>query len=130
MAVATTGDVAVAVGRPISEPDEQSQVEWWLDAVELIVKARLGDVSALDQDVLRYVEVEAVAAKVRRHGTAETSITVSVDDGSVTRRYENTAVGASDVTDEWWDLLAPSTTTSFTISPYAGRRTRAWDAEV
>jgi hypothetical protein len=104
MSVATYEDVAVALGRPISDPAEQSQIEWWLTGVEMFITARLGDVAELDQDVVRYVEVEAVAAKVRRHGTLESSITVAVDDGSVTRRYEN-SITSGDISDEWWNLL-------------------------
>lgn len=106
MAVATYADVSVALGRPISTTAEQDQVEWWLAGVELFITARLGDVTALDQTAVLYVEVEAVVAKIQRAGRSESSITVAVDDGSVTRRYEN-AVTASDITDEWWQLLAP-----------------------
>lgn len=106
MAVATYEDVQVALGRPISTGSEQEQVEWWLDGVELFVVARLGPVADLDQNVLKYVEVEAVVAKIQRAGRNESSITVSVDDGSVTRRFEN--VSASDITAEWWQLLSPN----------------------
>lgn len=122
MAVATYTDVAVAVGRPISSDVEQNQIEWWLTGAEMAIKARLGDLSVLDQNVLLYVEVEAVAAKVRRHGNLESSITVSVDDSSVTRRYESNVTSA-DITDDWWDLLNPAATvTAFTISPYRHRQ--------
>lgn len=122
MAVATYVDVEVALGRPISTVAERAQVEWWLTGVEMVIRARLGDIALLDQEIVKYVEVEAVAAKVRRHGTAESSITVSVDDGSVTRRYEN-PVDAADITGAWWELLAPlSTSDAFTINPFAGTR--------
>lgn len=104
MAVASTDDVVVALGRPISSDAEEGQVDWWLDGVELVIASRLGDVTALDQDVLKFVEVEAVVAKLQRAGRQESSITVSVDDGAVTRRYEN-SVTASDITDLWWTLL-------------------------
>lgn len=110
MAVADYDDVATALGRSISDPLETGQVTWWLDGVELFIRARLGDPALLDQAVLLYVEVEAVAAKVRRHGTAESSVTVAVDDGTVTRRYEN-PVSASDITDDWWQLLDPDSNT-------------------
>lgn len=110
MAVATHHDVAIALGRPISEIAEQDQIEWWLNGVELFIAARLGDVAALDQDVVMYVEVEAVAAKANRAGRTESSVSVAVDDGTVTRRYEN-AVTASDITDEWWNLLDPNSNT-------------------
>lgn len=111
MAVATYTDVAVALGRPISTVAEQGQVEWWLNGVELFIAARLGAVAALNETVVKYVEVEAVVAKIQRAGRSESSITVAVDDGSVTRRYEN-AVTASDITDEWWQLLDPDTNTA------------------
>lgn len=106
MAVATHEDVAVALGRSIDSAPEQAQVEWWLSGIELIIGARLGDVSALDQDILKYVEVEAVAAKVRRGDSRVTSETISVDDGSRTTRYESAS--ASDITDEWWNWLNPN----------------------
>lgn len=105
MAVATYQDVAVVLGRPISTGSEQAQVKWWLDGVELIIGAELGAIADLDQGALKFVEVEAVAAKVRRNGTAESSISVAVDDGTITRRYENATMSSGDITDEWWDLL-------------------------
>lgn len=110
MAVATYDDVAIALGRPISTETERAQVEWWLGGVELFIAARLGPVADLDETTVRYVEVEAVVAKIQRAGRSESSITVSVDDGSVTRRYDN-AVTASDIADEWWQLLDPDTNT-------------------
>lgn len=106
MAVATYQDVEVALGRSISTDAEQDQVEWWLDGVELFITARLGDVADLNETVVQYVEVEAVVAKIQRAGRNESSITVSVDDGSVTRRFDS--VSASDITDEWWQLLDPA----------------------
>lgn len=122
MTAATYEDVAVALGRPITIDTEQAQIDYWLNGVELFIKARFGDLTSLDQDVLKYVETEAVVAKVRRSGTAESSITVAVDDGSVTRRYENT-ISAGDIADEWWDLLNPSTAAdAFTVSPYRSRQ--------
>lgn len=104
MAVATYQDVAVALGRPISDSDQQAQVEHWLTGVELAITQRLGNVASLDQDALLFVESEAVAALVRHSGVAESSITVAVDDGSVTRRYES-ADYANSITDAWWALL-------------------------
>lgn len=106
MAEATYEDVAVALGRPLSTEAEQAQVEWWLDGVELFIVARLGPVADLNEAVVKYVEVEAVVAKLNRAGRSESSITVAVDDGSVTRRYES--VTADDVTDAWWNLLDPT----------------------
>lgn len=104
MTVASVDDVAVELGRLFDTAAETDQAQWWLDSAELVIAARLGSVANIDQDLLKLVEVLAVAAKVRRHGTAESSVTVSVDDGSVTRRYDN-PLTSDDITDEWWDLL-------------------------
>lgn len=109
MAVATWQDVAVALGRPASDfnADQQAQITYWLNGVELLIKSRLGRVDALDQDVLKMVETEAVASRFRRLSDGgASSITVAVDDGSVTRRYET--VSADEITDAWWNMLDPS----------------------
>lgn len=112
MTAAMTEDVETALGRPAASSAELAQIEWWLSGVELLIGARLGDVSALDQDVLRYVEAEAVVAKIRRGDSRVTSETVSIDDGSMTRRFE-AGVQTSDISDEWWALLNPSTGSTF-----------------
>jgi hypothetical protein len=71
-------------------------------------------------------EGEAAAAKVRRNGSPETSVTVSVDDGAVTRRYDNPA-SATDITDAWWDLLNPgSGSGAFSTRPSFDTDTAWW----
>jgi hypothetical protein len=110
VAVATWQEVAVALGRPTSDfnADQQAQIAWWLDGVELFIVSRLGLVAELDAATVKYVEVEAVAAKVGRSSSGgASSITVNVDDGGVTRRFES-PVTAGDITDEWWTLLDPT----------------------
>jgi len=102
MTAATYEDVAVAIGRPISDPTEQAQVGYWLNAVEIQIKARLGDLAELDQDALRYVEVEAVAAKMQNPNGYQSE---TIDDytyrfGTETRRVT--------ILDEWWRLLGPA----------------------
>lgn len=131
MAVATYQQVATALGRPTTDftPDQLAQMTWWLSGIELLIKNRLGEVGALDQDAVTYVEVEAVAEKVRYLTRNEESITVTADDGSVTRRYRNVPVTDSDITSDWWALLLPGPEQgAFTIRPYAPR-CRALDAE-
>lgn len=124
MAVATWQQVQTALGRPISTEAEQEQVTWWLTGIEMLIRSRLGDLTLIDQDTLVYVEVEAAAEKARRHGTRESSITVTADDGSVTRRYEN-QVSDGDITDYWWNLLSPaSASAAFTINPIRRRGCR------
>ena len=91
MAVATYEDVAVALGRPISTEAEQAQVEWWLSGVELFIIAPPRAVSPSSTRTV--VQVRRGRGRCRedppRTVRDESSITVSVDDGSVTRRYEN-----------------------------------------
>jgi hypothetical protein len=66
MAVATWQQVAVALGRPADfGADQQAQITWWLNGVELLIKKRFGDVADLDQDNLVYVEVEAWRPRCR-----------------------------------------------------------------
>lgn len=119
MAVATYTDVGVALRRTISDTAEQAQIEHWLTGAEMAVRSRLGDPALLDQAVLKYVETEAVAEKVRRAGREESSITVSVDDGSVTRRYDGMSV--DDISTDLWSMLSPARSSSAytigTISP-------------
>lgn len=106
MAAATYEDVGVALRRTISDEAEQAQIEHWLTGAEMAIRSRLGDPALLDQDVLAYVEAEAVAERVRRAGREESSITVSVDDGSVTRRYD--AMTPTDIGTDLWSLLSPA----------------------
>lgn len=111
MAAATHSDVGVALRRTISDEAEQAQIEHWLTGAEMAIRSRLGDLALLDQDVLKYVEAEAVAEKVRRSGREESSITVTLNDGSgVTRRYEG--MGADDIATELWSLLSPAGSSS------------------
>ena len=111
MAVATYSDVGVALRRTISDTAEQAQIEHWLTGAEMAIRSRLGDPALLDQDVLAYVEAEAVAEKVRRSGREESSITVTLNDGSgVTRRYEGMVV--DDIATELWSLLSPAGSSS------------------
>ncbi len=113
MAVATYEDVAVAIGRPISDATEQARVTYWLDAAELIIGARLGDVAELDQAALKYVETEAVAAKLANPDGYQSE---TIDDytyrfGTETRRVT--------ILDEWWRLLDPDTGSgAFSARPY------------
>lgn len=112
MAVATFEDVAVALGRPIADTAEQNQVTYWLNAVELQIKARLGDVTLLDQEMLKHVEIEAVAARMQNPDGYQSE---TIDDytyrfGSETRRIT--------ILDEWWALLRPiSSSSAFSTRP-------------
>jgi hypothetical protein len=106
MAVATWEDVAVALGRPTSDftADQQAQLTYWLNGVELFIKNRLGVIADLDEDTVRYVETEVAADKARRlTEDGASSVTVAIPDGSITRRFEK--VVASDITDDYWAMF-------------------------
>ena len=101
MTVATVSDVGTALGRSISDAAEVAQVGYWLDSVELLIGNRLGDVADLDQDVLKYVEVEAVVARMLNPNGYQSE---SIDD--YTYRY-GTESRRITILDEWWHLLDP-----------------------
>ena len=119
---ATTDQVAVELGRSPSSVSDAERTQWqqWLDQVERTIEGRfrrvgldlaaqvaLGDPEA---ETVADVEVAVVARKVRNpEGT--TSTTVSVDDGSVTKRREGSKIddlGYLRLTDWEWDMLLPA----------------------
>lgn len=104
----TIGDVATALGReePPAVGVEARQWSMWLEDARMLIRARLGDLEALDQTALDYVVREAVTAQVRRPDDA-TSVEVAIDDGRVARRYSS-GPGRVHIRDEWWTLLDPS----------------------
>lgn len=109
----TYTDVAVALGRPITADDEIAQVEWWISSALVQVKARLGDPALLDQDVLRFVVVEAVAAKAQN---PEGAASETVDDYTYRLPAESRRVT---ILDEWWKMLDPDTGSgAFSARPY------------
>lgn len=112
MAVATYEDVAVAIGRPISDVTEQQQVTYWLDAAELMIVKRLGPVGDLDQTAVKYVETEAAVARMRNPEGYQSE---TIDDYTYRFGTETRQVA---ITDEWWQLLDPdSGTASASIRP-------------
>lgn len=114
MAVATYTDVATALGRPISGA-EVEQVNYWLDGAEMLISARLGDLAALDQTALAYVETEAVVAKVM-NPSPDPGGSEQIDD--YVRRWGSTPFRGIEILDAWWELLSPSTGSSaFSVRP-------------
>lgn len=119
----TPANVAVALGRatPSAGSPDFAQWEMWISDALMLIDARLGDVSALDQAKLDYVVREAVVAQVRRPDDA-TQVAVTLDDGSVSRTYRSSR-GRIAILDEWWDLLSPPESKggrAFAIDTYAG----------
>ena len=113
MAVVAPDDVAASLGRPLTDQFEIDQVKQWIDDAELLIRVRLGDLAALDQDVLRFVVREAVVARLRNPDGYQSE---SIDDytyrhGSETRRVT--------ILDEWWRMLSPrSGRRAFSVMPY------------
>lgn len=118
----TADDVAETLGRPVPATGSTESKQWslWIGDAERLIARRFRPLplTALDQDDLDYVIREAVALRVRNPDPVS-STTVSVDDGSVTRRYER-ASGQIAILPEWWDLLTPAPGAdagAFTIHP-------------
>ena len=108
MTIATYQDVESSLGRSLSAA-ERKRAEWWLDGAEIQIRARLGSVSLLDADTVRYVEAEAVAARM---GNPDNYTSETIDDytyryGSETRQIV--------IRDDWWALLAPQRGSFYTI---------------
>jgi hypothetical protein len=103
MSVASVDEVATSLGRPIATQAEVQQVQLWLDDAEMQIRLRLGDVSLLDQEVLSFVEREAVVLKVRNPDAKESE---SIDDYRY-QRTDTAAKGQVQILDEWWNMLTP-----------------------
>lgn len=105
----TPADIAVALGRTAPDQGSPTEAQWsmWISDALMLIEARLGDVSALDETKVDYVVREAVVAMVKRPDDV-TSVDVAVDDGRVSKRYSSGA-GRVTIRDEWWALLAPAT---------------------
>lgn len=116
----TPEDIAVALGRTAPEPGSTEDAQWdmWINDALMLIGARLGDVTTLDQDKLDYVVREAVVAHVRKPDDA-TQVTIAIDDASSSRTYKSSR-GRVTILDEWWDLLSPtdSSAGAFSINPY------------
>jgi hypothetical protein len=115
MAYALVSDVATTLGRTISDATEIDQVNAWISDAELIIHARLGDLSALDAGVLRLVIKEAVARRVRNPDGKDNE---RIDDYSYGLVDDAKKVGIS-ITDEEWAMLSPDGSASGAFMPTA-----------
>lgn len=100
MAVAIA-DIQTALGRTLTA-QEIDQANQWIADARLLIGARLGDLTLLDQPALDYVTREAVVARFRNPDGFQSE---SIDDytyrhGAETRRVT--------ILDEWWNLLSPA----------------------
>lgn len=119
----TPATIAVALGLPAPAEDTTEWDQWslWIQDARMLIEARLGNLTLLDQAKLDYVVREAVVAQVRRPDDA-TSVDVAIDDGRVSRTYRSSA-GRVTIRDEWWALLKPGTVAGAAFSIIPGGRT-------
>lgn len=124
-------DIAVELGRTAPDPTSAEYAQWelWIADARMLISARLGDLTALDQGRLDYVVRQAVTAHVRRPDDA-TQVAIAVDDGNVSRTYRSSK-GRVEIIDEWWALLSPPNTNgrAFSVGPTtAGNAHMPWCA--
>nr|DAE82713.1 MAG TPA: hypothetical protein [Caudoviricetes sp.] len=113
MAYATVFDVATTLGRPITDPDEQNQITNWIAKTERIISARLGDLDALDRQILADVISEVVA---RRSRNPDGKRNERIDDYSYTLDAAASAVELT-LTDAEWARLSQDGSTSGAYMP-------------
>lgn len=105
----TVEHVRVSVGRPLTTFETDQATLWISDALVLIgarATRERTNLASLDQGSLDMVVREAVAARIKKPDDA-TQVSVSVDDGQMSRTYKS-ATGQIEITDAWWELLFPS----------------------
>jgi len=117
---ATVVDVATRLGRPIDSPEEQAQVQAWLDDAEALILARIPNlpdrVAAGSPTVATLVMIESNAV-IRKIRNPEGYTSETIDD--YTYRY-NEQVRRGDIflTDDEWGLLTPGVATgAFSARP-------------
>lgn len=118
----TSNDVATTLGRTLST-SEAAQVAQWINDALLLIRIRAQrervTVASLDQDVVDLVVREAVAARVKKPDASK-QVSITVDDGQVSKTYES-ATGQIEITNEWWEMLFPATQTEAFSVPLAYR---------
>lgn len=109
----TPADIATALGRVAPPSPTSDQWAMWIDEAVFLIQKRVDSLEhtdPLDQATVDYVVRHAVTAQVRRPDDA-TQVSVTVDDGSMSRLYRS-STGRVTILDEWWDLLGLSSTRS------------------
>lgn len=102
----TADDVRIAAGKTSLTEVETAQVNAWIADVQMLIEARFGDLSRLNQDRLNYVVKEVVAARLKQPNAGVTADEIAVDDARSVRRYERSS-GSFEITDAMWALLEP-----------------------
>lgn len=107
----TASDIATSLGRSLTTA-EQAQADQWITDAYMLIQIKFGDGYAdLEADLVDYVVRESVSNRFRSGANnGASSISVAVDDGTVTRRWENSTGESADswLLDGWVDLLSPA----------------------
>lgn len=101
-------DIETALGRTLTS-QETDQADQWIGDARMLVEVRLGDLTLLNQTALDYVTREAVVARFRNPDGYESE---GIDDYRYKLPAETRRVT---ILDEWWRLLAPSSSSAFTV---------------
>ena len=114
----TPDDIAVELGRPtpLSGADS-ARFQKWIDQALYLIGKRYS-VASLDPADVDYVVLMAVAEHAR-HADSAKKITVSIDDGNVSKEYDTPSSRVS-IWDDLWSVLEPQVIGggAFTISPF------------
>ena len=100
-------DIETALGRTLSTTEQAQATQWIADAL-IIIGARLGDTTLLDQPTLDLVVREAVVARFRNPDGYQSE---SIDDYTYRLPAETRRVT---ILPEWWEMLSPAAT-AYTI---------------
>ena len=123
MTYATFDDVAIHLGRSLSETEE-SQIFMWISWLEADIASKLPDLTTVDPTAAQRVIVQSIASYLD-NPTAASEVQVSVDDGSVTKRYTRSLGRVQILPELWADLGWSGETGAFTVSPYGAADTGA-----
>lgn len=120
MSVTSIDDVALSLGieTPALDSLEAKQWERWIGVAERQIDRRfhgIGGIGALDQEEVRDVVADAVAAR-HRDPIGVSNDSVSVDDGSTSVTYTHPG-GDIVIRPEWWARLKPVTADTAPTGP-------------
>jgi hypothetical protein len=114
----STSDIATDLGIASPTTLQNAQWEMWISDAKMLIEARRVELAAdeLDRKKVDYVVRKAVVAHAGNPENA-TTVTIAVDDGSTSRRYESGQGRVS--VDGWWGFLGldEGTDGAFTINP-------------
>lgn len=124
-------DIDTGLDRPLTSA-ETSRLTRWITDAETLIGLRVPAEVEIGAEVLTMVVRMAVEYRWEQSRSGGASaVTVSVDDGSVTRRYENGAPSGAAwwFLPEWWEWLNPSGESgAFSTRPGFEPDTVAWPA--